>query len=187
MDEKNKMNRVFYLGQPGSFSERAAQECFPEHKKMGLNSFEVIFEQLNNQPGTVAVVPIENSLAGIVEEVQALLKRYPVKILGEHPLSIELCLAAKERLQLKQIKRIYSHPKAFQQIKKLLQILSGVETVACQDTASAALLLAEERDQAGNAALISPWCAKIYGLQIIQEDVADQTPNITRFLIISGD
>ena len=131
----------------------------------------------------MGIVPIENSLTGSIHEVYDLLLEFPLEIVGEvfRPIPHRLLGIAKARLE--DVKDVYSHPQALWQCEAFLEEL-GAERHAFYDTAGAARWVAEQEDPT-KAAIAGPLAARLYGLEVLREEVADFEHNTTRFLALA--
>jgi len=176
--------RVAFQGETGAYSELAALEYFKaEVETVPYHSFDAVFMAVVDGSSTYGVIPIENSLAGSIHRNYDLILRHQVFIIGEHHLRVSHCLLALPGAKKEDIRRVYSHPQALAQCEaKLLGM--GVETIPSADTAGSARGLKELGDLYA-AALASRHAAKVYGLQILSENMEDNPSNYTRFLVLS--
>ncbi len=177
--------KVFYQWIPGAYSHQVATEIvyklsLSEENVQWLFSFKDIFESIKSA-NNLGILPIENSYAGVVHQSLYLMKRYNFKIIGEYYLPIQHCLAAKNT-DLNKIKKVYSHPQALMQCEKFLQKY-WLRPIPYSDTARAAKYIADE-GQIDEAAICSTYAAKLYWLNILKNNIADQEWNTTRFLVI---
>ncbi|KAK9154139.1 hypothetical protein Sjap_001619 [Stephania japonica] len=175
--------RVAYQGVPGAFSESAAAKAYPNCEAVPCEQFDTAFDAVERWLVDRAVLPIENSLGGSIHRNYDLLLRHSLHIVGEVRLSIRHCLLANQGVKLEDLKRVLSHPQALSQCENTLTKL-GVVREAVDDTAGAAQYVAlQQLKDAG--AVASAGAAKIYGLNILAEDIQDDTDNITRFLMLA--
>lgn len=181
--------KLFYLGPLGSYSNEAAEIW---KKKSGQplqivakNSFQDIFAQLETDADNLAIVPIENSITSNVHENIDQIFSQNVTIVGELFLHIKLHLFTLKEAQIKDIKTVFSHPKALQQVSKITALHSW-EVFPTSSTSKAGKLVQEKQDK--KLAVIGPRnLSQFYpGLILQQEDVGDQKNNFTRFLIVSA-
>ena len=171
---------IAYQGEPGAYSEEAARALFPSGCPTGYRTFAQAFEGLLSGAAEVAVLPVENSLGGVVQEVNDLLWERPgLRIKGEHVHPIRHCLLG---FGGPPVTRALSHPQALAQCRKWLEA-RDIEAVPVHDTAGAARQVAEEREP-GVAAVASAAAARRYGLEILAESIQDDDSNRTRFLLI---
>jgi prephenate dehydratase len=171
---------VAYQGEPGAYSEEALLKLYPDARPVPCRTFARAFGALSTGEVSRAVLPVENSLGGIVQEVNDELWRTPgLRVVGEvvHPIKHCLLGHARERPV-----RAISHPQALAQCAGWLKS-HGIEPVPFHDTAGAARQLAEWR-QPGTAAIASATAATRYGLEVIAGDIQDDDSNRTRFLVV---
>jgi prephenate dehydratase len=133
----------------------------------------------------LAMIPIDNSIAGRVADIHYLLPQYHLHFVAEHFLHIDHCLMGVPGAKMADIKKVYSHSHALPQCRKLIRGLK-LEPVVWSDTAGAAERVAEMGDKSC-AAIASELTAKLYGLEIIRKNIADEKNNVTRFLTLSRD
>jgi len=179
MDPHPNWVRVGYQGEPGAYSEEAALAVLPNAKTMGFPTFTRVFDALEVREIDAAVLPVENSLGGIVQEVNDLLwERRGVRVSGEVVHPVRHCLLGRGE----PVVRALSHPQALLQCRRFLEA-RGIQAVAFHDTAGAARAVAEGMVM-GNGAIASAAAAKRYGLKIIAEGIQDDDSNQTRFAIV---
>jgi len=179
---------VSYLGIPGSYSHEAAVRMFPNATFDNKRTFSDIFESVRSEKVDVAVVPVENSIAGRVSDVHSLLLSTDLLIAGEHLLDVKHCLILREEtprlhdFDFSKILRVISHPQALSQCKTFIaERLVQAESVSAADTASAVKLVAESEGDS-DAAIGSLNAADTYNGRVVAEDIADLKNNVTRFL-----
>jgi prephenate dehydratase len=171
--------RVAYQGEPGAYSEEAALAVLPAAVTVGYPTFSRAFDAVAAREVDAAVLPVENSLGGIVQEVNDLLwERSGLRISGEviHP--VRHCLLGRGE----PVVRALSHPQALLQCRHFLEA-RNIQAVTYHDTAGAARAVAEGM-VVGSAAIASAAAARRYGLKILAEGIQDDDSNQTRFLII---
>ncbi len=171
-------------GVEGSYAERACGKLFAMPNTMFFNSFESVFNAVEMGLCQYGVLPIENSSAGSVTEVYDLMVRHKFYVVKSLKLHINHALVAKKGAKLSQITEIISHDQALQQCSEFLKSLPNVKITVFENTATAAKYVAE-CERTDIAALSSPECAKLYGLDILQEDVQNNQNNYTRFICIA--
>lgn len=171
-------------GVEGSYAERACGKLFSMPNTMFFNSFESVFNAVEMGLCQYGVLPIENSSAGSVTEVYDLMVRHKFYVVKSLKLHINHALVAKKGIKLSDIKEIISHEQALQQCSEFLKSLPNVKVTVFENTATAAKYVAE-CDRTDIAALSSPECAKLYGLDILKEDVQNNANNYTRFICIA--
>jgi chorismate mutase/prephenate dehydratase len=183
-----QMPVVVYLGEEGSYSHQAAARHFEAHggpvSLRGGASFAELLQAVRDGIADFALLPIENTTAGSINEAYDLLARMDLSLVGEEVQRVEHCLLTLEDVPLSCIKRIYSNPKAIDQCTEILQSLkhSHVETVV--DTAGAARKVRDDQDLS-QAAIASEEAARIYGLKVLKRDIANQKENFTRFVVVA--
>ncbi len=176
---------VIFQGEPGANSEVAAREVYPKAEAVPCPTFEDCFAAVEKGTADLAMIPIENSVAGRVADIHHLLPNSRLHIIGEHFLPIRFQLMAPKGATLKTVKTVHSHIHALGQCRNVIR-QHRWKTVVSGDTAGAAREVAE----AGNitqAALAPAMAAEIYGLEILKENVEDAAHNTTRFVILSKD
>ncbi|MEO5378764.1 MAG: hypothetical protein H7832_13415 [Magnetococcus sp. DMHC-6] len=174
---------VAFQGMGGAYSEQACRERLPNYRRLSCKMFDDVFDAVDQGVADVGMLPVENSMAGVVSDSYDLLAVHNLSVVGEHFLHVRHALLGLPQATLEQIHTVYSHPQALAQCQTLLK-KHGWQRCAVYDTAGAAMELAKRSDP-GEAALASEWCAEIYGLQILQRDMQDSRTNTTRFLLIA--
>jgi prephenate dehydratase len=172
-------SRVGYQGEPGAYSEEAALAALPQATTIGFPTFSRVFDAVASREIDAAVLPVENSLGGIVQEVNDLLwERSGLRISREliHP--VRHCLLGRGE----PVVRALSHPQALMQCRKFLEA-RHIQAVTFHDTAGAARAVSEGM-VVGSAAIASAAAARRYGLKIIAEGIQDDDSNQTRFVIV---
>lgn len=182
------MKRVAIQGGPGAYHEQAAREYFrgEELEIVPCNTFRNIFEEAIKDPRLIAVMAIENTIAGGLLPNHDLLKLHDLQIAGEHKLRISHTLAALPGSKLSDIKEVMSHPMALMQCEDFIDTMPGVKVVEHEDTALAAKDISD-KEMHGSAAICSALAAEMYGLEILAEGIETNKRNFTRFLILAQD
>ncbi len=178
-----KGQRISYQGEPGANSHLACKEAFPECAPIACPTFEDALTAVKTGDVSLAMIPIENSVAGRVADIHHLLPGADLYIVGEHFLRVRHQLMAKKGATLATIKRVLSHTQALGQCRNTLRKL-GLTPVPEADTAGSARLVSESGDLS-MAAIASRLAAEIYGLDILKSDIEDEAHNTTRFLILT--
>jgi chorismate mutase/prephenate dehydratase len=182
-------HRAVYQGIEGSYSHMAARKFFAarsaEMELVGCGSFEAALRMAEEGEAGFAILPIENTTAGSINETYELLRRTPLAITGEEILPVRHCLLAVEETEPAALRRIISHPQALAQCSRFLRSLPDTEAAAWSDTASAARHVARSGDPT-LAAIASEEAATLYGLTVLSRRIADQDANWTRFVIVSA-
>lgn len=179
------VQRIVYQGEPGSNSNIACAEMFPEWEAVPCASFEDAFADVASGRAELAMIPIENSLAGRVADIHTLLPATSLQIVGEHFLRIRFDLLAVPGATLDQAREAHSHIHALGQCRKLIRSL-GLKPVIAGDTAGAAREVRDWNDPT-KVALAPPMAAEMYGLKVLASDVEDEETNTTRFIVLSAD
>jgi prephenate dehydratase len=177
--------RIVYQGEPGANSHLACREAFPDMEAVACPTFEDALQAVKAGEARLAMIPIENSVAGRVADIHHLLPEADLYIVGEHFMPLRHQLMAIPGATLKTVKRVLSHTQALGQCRRKL-IELGLKPVPEADTAGSARMVSEAKDPA-LAALASTLAAEIYGLDILIGDVADEVHNTTRFVILSAE
>jgi prephenate dehydratase/chorismate mutase len=174
---------VAFQGEHGAFSEIAARALVTDSAYVPCSEFVEVFRGVEEGTYDLGVVPVENSLEGAVSQVNDLLTRTELKVVGEVRLAIHQDLLAAKGTDLRDIRVVYSHPQALAQCRDFVA-RNGLEPRPYYDTAGAARMIAAEKPR-GAAAIASTLAAELYGLRVIKERVEDDASNSTRFLLLS--
>src|SRR5712664_2079557 len=177
--------RIAFQGELGANSHEACTAAFPQMEPIPHATFEDAFEAVKSDDCQLGMIPVENSIAGRVADVHHLLPSSGLKIIGERFKPIRFHLMANPGVSLQDVKTVSSMPIALSQCRNTLRRLC-LRTEAASDTAGAAKTLAEHPDP-HRAAIAPRLAAKIYGLNILLENVEDQAHNTTRFLVMTAD
>ncbi|KAH1220464.1 Arogenate dehydratase/prephenate dehydratase 2, chloroplastic [Glycine max] len=175
--------RVAYQGVHGAYSESAAQKAYPNCEAVPCEQFETAFDAVERWLVDRAVLPIENSLGGSIHRNYDLLLRHSLHIVGEVNFAVCHCLMANHGVKREDLKRVLSHPQALAQCENTLTKF-GLVREAVDDTAGAAKHVAYHKLQDAGA-VASSAAAKIYGLNILDQDIQDDSDNVTRFLMLA--
>jgi prephenate dehydratase len=177
--------RIAFQGEPGAYSEAAIFAHFGNGiQSLPCESFEQVFASVASGDSDCGLIPIENSLAGSIHRNYDLLLQNGLVVVGEHYLHVHHCLIALPGVELAEIRRVISHPQALAQCDGYIRSLGQVKAEASYDTAGSVKIVREQNDRT-LAAIASRRAAKLYGMQVLAEDIEDNPANITRFLIIS--
>ncbi|SBS33194.1 P-protein [Marinomonas spartinae] len=174
---------VAYQGEPGAYSHLACKHTFPDLKTIHCATFGEALQKVEQGEAYYAMIPLENSTAGRVEEIYRELKRTQLHVVKEHFKAVNHCLIARHGVAIEQITRIGSHPQALAQCDDNIKAL-GAKNVAMYDTAGAAKYIAENNEP-GFAVISSELAAELYGLNILKTHFNDRDGNTTRFLVFS--
>lgn len=178
-----KASTIAFQGAHGAYSDLAAREKFPGVTTIPCETFEEAFTATEDGRTDLAMIPIDNTLAGRVADVHHLLPRSSLHIIGEHYLPIRHTLLGMKGAQLSDIKQVYSHVHAIPQCRKVIKEL-GIKPIVRADTAGAAEEVSKLADKS-IAAIASSLAGEIYGLDILRENVQDEDHNATRFVVLS--
>lgn len=178
--------RIVFQGVEGAYSQAAMEKYFGKN----INSFHVpafrdAMEAIEEGTADYAVLPIENSSAGAVDQVYDLLVEFENYIVGEITLPIEHMLAGLPGSSLSEIRKVYSHPQGLWQCSKFLDGQGDWEQVSVANTAMAAKKVLEEQDVT-QAAVCSEYAAELYGLEILERKINYESDNSTRFIIVTN-
>jgi prephenate dehydratase len=177
--------RIAYQGEPGSNSHLACQERHPGAEAVACASFEDCFAAVEGGDADLAMIPIDNSVAGRVADIHHFLPTSPLHIVGEHFLRIRFALLGVPGSPLEGVRTVHSHVHARGQCRKVIRE-HGFVPVISGDTAGAAREVMEAGDPT-QASISPPLAAGIYGLEVLLDDVEDEEHNTTRFVILSRD
>lgn len=187
MESLDKQNvRVVFQGVEGAYSQAAMKNYFPDNENnFHVTTFREAMEAIEEGAADFAVLPIENSSAGAVNEVYDLLVEFENYIVGETFLPIENTLAGLPGTTLSQIERVYSKAEALMQTSRFLEKHGDWQQISVSNTAAAAKKVLKEQDHS-QAAVCSAYAAQVYGLSVLAEDINDETNNVTRFIIVTN-
>jgi prephenate dehydratase len=174
---------IAFQGAPGAYSDLACRRVFPGRATLPCASFEDVIAAVRDGAASLAMLPVENSLAGRVADIHHLLPDSGLHIIAEHFERVSHHLLAPKGATLKGLKRVYSHVHALSQCRTLIRTL-GVQPVVAADTAGAAAEVAERGDPQ-EAAIASELAGTIYGLVSLRENIEDAEHNTTRFLVMA--
>ncbi len=177
--------RIAYQGEPGANSHIVCKQHYPDLEALACASFEDVFAAVEGGDADLAMIPIDNSLAGRVADIHHFLPTSSLHIVAEHFLRIRFHLMAVPGATLETITTAHSHVHALGQCRKIIRA-HGLTPVISGDTAGAAREVAEAGDPT-QGAIAPPLAAETYGLQILAEDVEDEDHNTTRFVVLSRD
>jgi prephenate dehydratase len=177
--------RVVYQGESGANSHIAALDVYPGCTPVPCPTFEDCFAAVESGNAELAMIPIENSLAGRVADIHHLLPQSKLHIVGEYFLPIHFQLMALPGATLAGIRTVESHIHALGQCRRIIR-QNGWKSVVAGDTAGSARIVSESGDLT-RAALAPRLAAATYGLDILAENVEDAEHNTTRFIILSPD
>lgn len=177
--------RVVFQGSEGSYSQAAMQQFFGK----GVNSFHVqtfrdAMSAIEEGSADFAVLPIENSTAGIVSEIYDLLVEFENYIVGEQIIEIKHCLLALPGASKEDIQTVHSHPQSLMQCARYLQNYDW-QQISMKNNAFAAAKVAEDQDKS-QAAIAGEHAAEAYGLKILERGINQSDTNSTRFIVVTN-
>jgi prephenate dehydratase len=173
--------RIAYPGSAGSYTEEAATRLYPDAERVALADFEEVARAAASGEVDRAVLPIENSLAGLVPDTLTIIERGELSIVAEAVLHIPHCLVGIPGSTLEGVRTVHSHPMALAQCRARL---TGYERVGAQTTSDAARYVSQLGDPTV-AAVASPLAAAQNGLEVLLPDISDHPENLTRFAALA--
>jgi len=176
-------NKIAFQGAKGAYSDLACHAVYPDYESLPCMAFEDVFTAVHDGAAGLAMIPIENSVAGRVADVHHLLPRGGLHIIGEHFQPIKHHLLAVPGAKLSDIKEAHSHVQALAQCRHFLRE-NNITPVVTSDTAASAADVAKHGDKS-IAGIASELAGKVYGLQSLAIDIADLKNNTTRFVVLS--
>jgi prephenate dehydratase len=177
--------RIVFQGEPGANSHLACREVYPDYEATPLPTFEDCFYAVSSGEADLAMIPIENSLAGRVADIHHLLPTSDLSIIGEHFLPVHHQLLGVPGTKIEELEVVQSHVHALGQCRRIIREL-GVSAEVAADTAGSARYVSELGDPK-RAAIAPRLAAEIYKLDILRENIEDEAHNTTRFVILSRD
>ncbi len=180
------MKKIAIQGVPGSFHDIAAHKFFPneEIELICCDTFEEIFEHIQEDSSIIGLIAIENTIAGSLLHNYELLRDSGTTIVGEHKLRIKhncVCLPEDDWDTLTEI---HSHPVALAQCHNFLKRHPQLKVVEADDTAKSAEII-QANQLKGHAAICSKYAAELYGMKVLEEGIETNKHNFTRFLVVS--
>ncbi|WP_395341806.1 prephenate dehydratase [Ningiella sp. W23] len=187
------LNRVAFLGEKGSYSYLATQKYFArrsgELMEIGCSSFAEIIQKVESSEADFAVLPIENTSSGSINEVYDQLQHTRLSIIGEltHPINHALLVHndLEAPVELQNIRTLYAHPQVFTQCSHYLAELGNLEIKPC-DSSSSAMLTVNELQSPNVAAIGSEAGGKLYNLRALKSNLANQKENHSRFIVVAS-
>lgn len=177
--------RVVYQGVEGAYAHLALATYFgAQTDRFHVETWRDAMEAIKNGDADYAVLPFENSSAGIIAENYDLLKEYGFYIIGEQKIQVNHCLLGVEQADLSKIKTVYSHPQALAQCSKMLEAHREWEQIPLKNTAVAAKKVKDDADPT-QAAIASSLTSELYDLHILSQSVQNNSTNETRFIIVT--
>jgi chorismate mutase/prephenate dehydratase len=184
LDAKN--SRIVFPGTEGAYSQAAMQYYFGERcNSFYVRTFRDAMEAIEEGAADYAVLPIENSTAGAVDEMYDLLVEFENYIVGETIIPITHTLSGLPGTDPKEIRRVYSKGVALMQASRFLDEHSEWQQISVANTAIAAKKIVEEQDRS-QAAVCSAYAAKVHGLEVLKDNINDDPNNSTRFIVVTN-
>lgn len=176
-------DKITYQGERGSNSHIACLEVFPDYEPVACRTFEDVIALVEGGEAKLAMIPVENTIAGRVGDIHHLLPSTSLHMIGEHLMRIKFQLMGLKGTKIDEIERAYSHVMALGQCRGFLR-KHQIQARTAADTAGAARQVSERGDK--TAAAIAPaLAADEYGLDILAHDIEDASHNTTRFVIMA--
>ena len=174
--------KILYQGSEGAYSQLAALEVYPKAETISRKTFEECFRNCLDDENLKTIIPVENSIAGRVADIQHLMNKYKLQIYAEHFHKVSHNLMALPGIKIKELKSVRSPSQAISQCQNILND-NDLEPIIAADTAGSAKFISENslKDE---AAIASTLAAKIYNLEILKSNIEDDKKNVTRFLIM---
>ncbi len=177
--------RVVFQGAEGAYSQAAMMQYFGnEIDSFHVDTFRDAMSAIEEGSADFAVLPIENSTAGIVSDIYDLLVEFENYIVGEQIIKIEHCLLGLPGTDIEEIKTVYSHPQSLMQSARFLNEYNWKQ-ISMQNNAFAAKKVVEDGDKT-QAAVASAYAGEIYGLEVLKQGVNQSETNATRFIIVTN-
>lgn len=179
------MKRIAIQGEIGSFHDITAHHYFDGEQMQIVccSTFEEVFDNMSQDPTMIGIMAIENTIAGSLLHNYELLRQSGCTIVGEHKTHISHCLCALPGQTKSDLNEVHSHPVALAQCRNYLSRHPYIKIVEDEDTAGSAKWIAENK-LSGVAALCHADAARLYGLEVLEDNVEDNPHNFTRFLVI---
>ncbi|WP_026959710.1 3-deoxy-7-phosphoheptulonate synthase [Aliagarivorans taiwanensis] len=188
-EQQQSAVRVAFLGSKGSYSNIATHRYFSRYQKqvveLGCVGFQEIVDSVESGQADYGILPIENTSSGSINEVYDVLQQTSLSIVGELSNNIDHGILAKPGSRIDQLTTLYAHPQPYQQCSRYLRTVPGIR-VEFVDSSSKAMEIVANSDDPNIAALGSSAGGEMYGLQALQTDIANQTRNETRFIVVSA-
>jgi len=180
-----KIKKIAFQGTYGAYSDMACRAVYPGLETLPCASFNEAFDTVRDEKADLAMIPVDNTIAGRVADVHTLMPEGDLFIIGEHFQPVRHALLGVKGTSIEMLSHVHSHIHALPQCRKFIQE-QKLKPHVHADTAGAAEEVAKRGDIA-HGALASTLAAEIYDLEILKEDVQDSQYNTTRFLILAAD
>ncbi len=178
-----KKKIVSFQGIDGAYSDLVCRKFYRTYKTLPCETFQKTLDAVSKGFANLALIPVENNIAGRVADMHFLLEKIELKIVAEHYHKVEHHLMSKKNVSLKNINKVYSHTHALSQCRANIEKLK-LEPVNYIDTAGAAKFVRDSQDS-DISAIASMLASEIYELRILKKNLQDRRDNITRFLVFS--
>ena len=180
---ETKTGKIAYQGEPGANSHIACRDTYPLMEPIACKTFEDVISAVEKGEADLAMIPVENTIAGRVGDIHHLLPGTSLHMIAEHFMPIRFQLMALPGTPISEVTTAHSHIMALGQCRNFLRE-HGIQAVIAADTAGAARIVAETRDPSV-AAIAPELAAEVYGLDILARNIEDADHNTTRFVIMS--
>ena len=178
-----KIKKIAFQGTYGAYSDLVCRKFYKSYQTHPCLTFEQTLLSVSSGEVELAMIPVENSIAGKVTDMHILLENTNLKIIAEHYHRIKHYLLGKKNVKLNDLKNVYSHIHALSQCKKSINKL-GLNSINFIDTAGAAEFISRSKN-ISDSAVASELAAKIYNLKVFKKNLEDEMNNVTRFLVFS--
>lgn len=179
---------IAFLGKRGSYSHLAARNYATRYQEklveLSCRSFDEIFEKVSQGEADYGVLPLENTTSGAINDVYDLLQHTDLVLVGELAYPIRHCVLVNGQEELSKIDTLYSHPQVIQQCSQFIKGLDRVHIEYCESSSHAMQLVAS-LNKPNIAALGNADGGQLYGLTVLKTDIANQSNNITRFIVVA--
>ena len=178
-----KKKIVSFQGIDGAYADLVCRKFYRNYKTLPCETFQKTLDAVSKGFANLALIPVENNIAGRVADMHLLLEKIELKVVAEHYHKVEHHLMSKKNVSLKNINKVYSHTHALSQCRANIEKLK-LEPVNYIDTAGAAKFVRDSQDS-DISAIASMLASEIYELRILKKNLQDRKDNITRFLVFS--
>ena len=185
MNPTHQTGRIAFQGEPGANSDTASRQKYPNMTPVPFDTFEDAFNALETGEVDLAMIPLENSVAGRVADIHHLIPHSSSFIIDEYFLPIHFQLMAKKGAKIASLDTVYSHVHALGQCRNIIRE-HGWKAIVGGDTAGSARMVAEQ-DKLTIGALAPSLAAQLYDLEILAANVEDEDHNTTRFIVLSNE
>ena len=177
---KKTSKKIAFQGKTGAYSDIACRKAYPSYQTLPCPTFLDAFIAVEKGRADLAMIPIDNSIAGRVADIHHLLPQYHLSFVSEFFLPVDHCLLGVKGAKISDVKKVYSHVHALPQCRSIIRA-NKWEPIVYGDTAGSAARVAEMNDTSC-AAIAGPLAAELYGLKVLKRGIADNKNNVTRFL-----